>query len=62
MIHKAHDPGLLERVYEVCMEHELIKRGLKVERQVVVPIEYDGHLVKEALKRDILVNELVIIE
>ena len=37
-IHKALGPGLLERVYEVCMEHELKKAGFEVKRQVNIPI------------------------
>ena len=32
-VHKALGPGLLERVYEVCLRHELSKRGLRYERQ-----------------------------
>lgn len=41
-VHKKLGPGLLERIYEVCFCHELEKRGLKAERQVNVPIVYDG--------------------
>ncbi len=35
-IHKNFGPGLHETVYEVCLLHEIKKRGLKVERQVAV--------------------------
>jgi len=41
-IHSTLGPGLLESVYEVILTHELEERGLKVERQKVVPIEYEG--------------------
>lgn len=41
-VHRVLGPGLLESTYEVCLVHELIKAGLKVERQVAVPIIYDG--------------------
>ena len=61
-IHKELGPGLLEKVYEVCMEYEMKKRGFKVQRQVIVPIEYDDHVFKEGLKLDLLVNERVIVE
>lgn len=37
-VHKATGPGLLETVYEVIMAHELKNCGLKIERQVAVPI------------------------
>jgi GxxExxY protein len=61
-IHKNLGPGLLERVYEVCLEHELIKSGLAVERQIDIPIAYDGIVFNEGLRLDILVEKLVIVE
>ena len=39
-VHKELGPGLLEHVYEVVLARELAGRGLKVERQVDVPIIY----------------------
>ena len=42
MVHSALGPGLLESVYEKCLRHELMKRGLGVETQVWVPVVYDG--------------------
>jgi GxxExxY protein len=61
-VHTQLGPGLLEKVYEVCFCHELAKRGLKVERQVPVPIIYDGIVFDEGLRLDVLVEELVICE
>jgi len=61
-IHKSLGPGLLEKVYEVCMAHELTKCGLIVKRQVEIPIVYDGITFEEGLRLDILVNDRVIIE
>lgn len=61
-IHKALGPGLLEKVYEVCLAHELRKEGYEVLRQVDIPITYDGIIFDEALRLDLLVNNLVIIE
>lgn len=37
-IHSSLGPGLLESVYEVILAHELKKRGLRVQRQVPIPI------------------------
>jgi GxxExxY protein len=37
-VHRVLGPGLLESTYEVCFVHELVKAGLKVERQVAVPV------------------------
>jgi len=61
-VHKALGPGLLEKVYEVCLCHELSKRGLKYKRQVDLPIQYDGIMFEEGLRCDIIVEDLVICE
>lgn len=61
-IHKALGPGLLEKIYEVCLAHDLSKEGYKVMRQVNIPINYDGIQFDEGLRLDILVQDAVIIE
>ena len=61
-IHTSLGPGLLESVYEVLLCHELKKRGLKVERQVSVPIIYDGICFEEGYRLDLLVENKVIVE
>lgn len=61
-VHMELGPGLLEKVYEICLEYELVKRGLQVERQVYVPIQYDDMIFKDVLKLDLLINKKVIIE
>ncbi|MGH7792803.1 MAG: GxxExxY protein [Thermodesulfobacteriota bacterium] len=61
-VHKKLGPGLLERVYEVCFCHELSKRGLKYQRQVAIPVVYDGIVFDEGLRIDVFVEELIICE
>ncbi len=61
-IHQQLGPGLLETVYEVVLAHELRKRGLRVRRQVPVPVEYDGLKFEEGFRMDLLVEEAVIVE
>jgi GxxExxY protein len=61
-VHKELGPGLLERVYEVCITHELKKHGYEVRRQVEVPIKYDGIEFCEGFRLDLLINDLVIAE
>lgn len=61
-VHKAMGAGLLESVYEECMAYELQKRNLSVERQVLVPIQYDGRKLKSPLRIDLLVQKSVIVE
>ena len=45
-----------------CSCHELTKRGFSNRRQVPIPIIYDGIRFDEALRLDVLVNDLVICE
>jgi GxxExxY protein len=61
-IHKELGPGLLESAYEICMEYELNKRGLHVQRQLIQPVEYDGLRIDAGYRIDLLVNDAVIIE
>ncbi len=61
-VHLELGPGLLERVYEVCLVHELQKAGLKVQRQVDTPIQYDGIVFDEGLRIDLLVEDCIIVE
>jgi GxxExxY protein len=61
-VHKQLGPGLLEKIYETCLEHELKKEGFEVERQKLIPIHYDGIIFDEGLRLDLLVENCVIIE
>lgn len=61
-LHMALGPGLLETVYEVLLAHELQKAGLRVERQVAVPVEYDGIRFEEGFRADLIVEGKVIVE
>ena len=61
-VHKELGPGLLERVYEVCLAHEISKAGLDVKRQIDIPIVYDEIEFSEGLRLDLLVENSIIIE
>lgn len=61
-VYKELGPGLLESVYEEALCYELEQRGLKVERQLEVPIRYKGNELKTALRLDVLVEGKVIVE
>lgn len=61
-IHRALGPGLLESVYEVVPAHELSRRGLKVKRQVAIPIEFEGLRFDEGFRADIIAEDKVVIE
>src|SRR5262245_48416633 len=55
-------PGLLEDVYEEALCHELQLRGMEVQRQIGVAIEYKGRLLRKRLVIDLLVNGEIIDE
>ncbi|MEX0647697.1 MAG: GxxExxY protein [Balneolaceae bacterium] len=61
-VHKTLGPGLLERVYEVCLCHILSENGFRVQRQMDVPIVFDQIIFEEGLRLDVMVNDLVICE
>lgn len=61
-VHRELGPGLLETVYEHCLEEELLLRGLTVRRQVEVPIVYKGKKLDKVFFIDILVNGEVVLE
>ena len=61
-VHSELGPGLLESVYKACLVKELESRGLKVDRQVSVPLVYKGEDIGEKLKLDLLIEDVVICE
>ena len=61
-VYNTLGPGLLESVYEEALVFELQQRGLKVERQVEVPILYKGQELKTALRLDLLIENTIIVE
>ena len=61
-VHRALGPGMLESAYEACLFYELQKNGLKVEKQVLLPIIYDGVKIDAGYRIDLFVENEVIIE
>ena len=61
-VHTELGPGLLESVYEECLCLTITNRGLPVERQLVVPIVFQGEEIKTKLRIDLLVNRSVVVE
>jgi GxxExxY protein len=61
-IHKILGPGLLESVYERVLVYELSKRGLRAQRQVPVPIEFEELVFDEAFRADVIVEDKLIVE
>jgi GxxExxY protein len=61
-IHKELGPGLLESVYEAVMAASLARRGLSVDRQKPIDIEFDGMVLREGFRADLFVEGQLIIE
>lgn len=61
-VHSALGSGLLESVYEECLFYELVKFGLKVEKQKPLPIIYEDVKLTAGYRIDLLVEDLIIIE
>ena len=61
-LHKELGPGLLESVYEVVLMKLLAEKGLNIQRQVSVPIEFKGEYFDEGFRIDLFVNGKVILE
>src|SRR5512138_3265789 len=61
-LHRELGPGLLESVYEVVLAHLLRERGLRIERQVPISIQYRGLVFQEAFRADIIVERKLLIE
>jgi GxxExxY protein len=61
-VHSVLGPGLLESVYEACLVHELSKKGIRCERQVELPVVYDGLKIEQGFRIDVLVEKQIVIE
>jgi len=61
-VHRTLGPGLLESVYELCLAHELRKRGLEVRTQLNLPIAYEDITIDSGLRPDMLVAGVLLVE
>jgi GxxExxY protein len=61
-VHSTLGPGLLESVYETCLDHELRKAGYNTRRQMELPIKYDSITLDAKYRIDLLVHDTIIVE
>jgi GxxExxY protein len=61
-VHTALGPGLLESAYEECLYYELVKAGLKVEKQKALPLIYEEIKLEVGYRLDLIVENKVIVE
>jgi GxxExxY protein len=61
-LHMALGPGLLESVYTVILQKKLQERGYQVEREVPIPVEYEGTQFEMGFRADLIINDCFIVE
>ena len=61
-LHMALGPGLLESVYTVILQKKLQERGYRVEREVPIPVEYEGLQFELGFRADLIINGCFIVE
>jgi iron complex transport system substrate-binding protein len=61
-LHMALGPGLLESVYAVILQKKLQERGYQVEREVPIPVEYEGLHFELGFRADLIINGCFIVE
>ncbi len=61
-VHSALGPGLLESAYEACLEYELSRRGVTVNKQVAMPVRYAEVQLDIGYRLDLLVGDTVVVE
>jgi GxxExxY protein len=61
-VHRDLGPGLLESAYETCLCFELGRAGIAFERQVPVPVVYQGERLDAGFRADVIVENALLIE
>lgn len=61
-VHRTLGPGLLESTYHECLAIELSLAGLRVQREQLLPLTYRGHVIQNAYRLDLLVNDRLLVE
>ena len=61
-VHQCLGPGMLEKTYKLCLQHELQLRGIKVIAEVSLAITYKGINILDAYRIDLLVEDVLVVE
>jgi GxxExxY protein len=61
-VHRIMGPGLIESVYERCLQRELELRGIRAAKQMAVSIEYKGLVFEDTLRCDMLAEDCLLLE
>jgi GxxExxY protein len=61
-VHSALGPGLLESAYQTCLEYELLRRKLRIRKQVALPVHYADVVLDVGYRLDLVVEDRVVVE
>ena len=61
-VHRYLGPGLLESVYQACMEEELKQQQLSFKSQLIIPVEYKGLSIDAMIRCDFFVEDRIVVE
>jgi GxxExxY protein len=61
-VHNSIGPGCFEKVYEEALYYELVKLGLRPQRQLLLPIQYENLYIEDAYRIDLLIEKRLVIE
>ncbi|MGD2033872.1 MAG: GxxExxY protein [Bacteroidales bacterium] len=61
-VHKQFGPGLLESAYQECLQYDLLKKKLFVEKEKPMPIIYKEVKLDHGYRIDLLVEQKVVVE
>lgn len=61
-VQKGVGPGLLESAYRMCLSHELRSMGWTVQEEVPLEVHYQGLVIPQAYRMDLVVEDRVVIE
>ncbi len=61
-VHKVLGPGLLESAYEACLDYELRKQNLNVDRQIILPLIYEDLKLDSGFRIDLKIENKLIVE
>jgi GxxExxY protein len=61
-VHKTLGPGLLESAYHECLAIELSLAGLRLQRELSLPLTYRGQVIPNAYRLDMIVHDRLLVE
>jgi GxxExxY protein len=61
-VHRELGPGLLENIYNVCLQHELAASGIAFRAEVPIPVRYRERKLDAGFRADLLIQEQVLVE